>query len=110
MPEFYDAGEALRLHEDASALIAEVSAGSVDDPETLTRMLVAEEEVAGDETAEERLARAVEARREFYVAVAELFAMMKKGADNLDMARIRGGHAGIRVLTLKELERGVVDH
>ncbi len=106
MPEFFDVDEALRLHEDASALIEEASTGNVDDPEMLTRRMLAEEEIAGDETAEEWLARAVEARKEFYIAVAELFAMMKKGGDYRDMARIRGGHAGIRTLTLRELGRG----
>ncbi len=106
MPEFFDLAEVMRLHADANALVAETEANFGDDPEIVTRRVLAEEEVAGDSEAEDGLRQAIADKERFYTEIAALWKMMGEGSDRGDMALVRGVHAGIRALAMKELERG----
>jgi len=108
-PEFFDLAEAQRLLEDAAALLAEAESGNRPDPETRTRRLLAEEELAGDAEAEERVSLAIASKEAFYSEVAALWLLMKEAFDRRDMALIRGAHAGLRTLALRELEGGEAD-
>ncbi len=105
-PEFYDLSEASRLVCDVSALLAEAESGDGSDPDTLTRRLLAEEEIAGDAEAEESLGLAIASKETFYREVAALWGMMKEGFDRRDMALIRGAHVGLRTLALQQLGGG----
>jgi len=108
-PEFFDLAEASRLLEDAAALLAEAETGNDVDPETLTRRLLAEEELAGDAEAEERVSLAIANKETFYGEASALWLAMKEGFDRQDMALIRGAHAGLRTLALQQLGPGEAD-
>ncbi len=108
-PEFFDLAEAQRLLEDAAALLAEAEAGNDVDPETLARRLRAEEELAGDAEAEERVSLAIASKETFYGEASGLWLAMKEGFDRQDMALIRGAHAGLRTLALQQLGPGEAD-
>jgi hypothetical protein len=105
VPEFFDLEEAMRLHADANALVAETEAGFAGDPEIVTRRMLAEEQTAGDADAEDVLRRAIAGKEEFYREIAALWKMMGQGADRGDMGLVRGAHAGIRALAMNELSK-----
>ena len=108
-PEYFDLAEASRLLEDAAALLAEAESGNDVGPETLTRRLLAEEELAGDAEAEERVSLAIASKETFYGEASALWLAMKEGFDRQDMALIRGAHAGLRTLALQQLGPGEAD-
>lgn len=104
MTERFDAAEAERLHDDASALVAEAGHGQTED--NPTRRVIAEEEIRSDPQVEGRFRRTVLRKSAFYRDVGYAWAGFAEGVSQQDMAKVRAAHARVRELALEELSQG----